>query len=139
MDVLATQHGFQFYIAQSLVLRGWLEVQQAGDASAAIEWLERGLAKLVETGVRARAPWLMACLAQALETGGQETRARSVVDEAIAVAGRTGQLIDLMQALTVKGELRATTAQPDGDDEAAACFKEVIAIAQRQAAKSMEL
>ncbi len=78
----------------------------------------------------------MTDLAEALAAGGQTARARAVVDEAIAISSRTGELLDLMQALTVKGDFCAAASE---DDEAAACFEEAIALARKQAAKSMEL
>jgi tetratricopeptide (TPR) repeat protein len=64
------------------------------------------------------------------------TRARRVIDEAIATSTQRGELLDRMQALTVKGDICAASAQ---NDEAAACFDEAIASARKQAARSMEL
>jgi tetratricopeptide (TPR) repeat protein len=98
--------------------------------------LEQGLAVQALTGVQITTPWLMASLSEALAANGQAARALDVVDQAIALTATTGMWMDLMQALTVKGDLRALALK---DDEAAACFEEAISIAQRQAAKSMEL
>jgi DNA-binding winged helix-turn-helix (wHTH) protein/tetratricopeptide (TPR) repeat protein len=136
LETLAAQHGFPLFHAHGLGLRGWLMVQRGGDDSAAAALLEAALANCDRIGFQLGTPSFRADLAEALAAGGQMTRARGVVDEAIAVSGRTGELLDLMKALTVKGDLCvAGSAEVD----AAACFEEAMALARKQAAKSMEL
>jgi ATP/maltotriose-dependent transcriptional regulator MalT len=136
LETLATRHGFPLLQAHNSGLRGWLLLQQGRDFSTAAELLERGLNGCAEIGFQLGRPSLMASLAEALAAGGHATRAGQVVDEAIAISSRRGELLDRMQALTVKGDLCAASSD---DDEAASCFEEAVASARRQAAKSMEL
>ena len=136
LDALEARLGLPASTARALELRGWLLVQQGRDPSAAVGLIERGLSVQAQTGHQATMPWFKAILAEALAAGGLAPRARGVVDEAIAISRRTGELLDLMQALTVKGDLCAAASE---NEEAAVCFEEAITIAQRQAAKSMEL
>src|SRR5262249_44839609 len=117
-------------------LRGWLLVQQADDFATAIELLELGLAGCAQIGFGLGTPSLMSSLAEALAAVGDMPQARSVVDQEITISSKRGELLDRMQALTVKGDLCAASFQ---EDEAAACFEEVIASARRQSARSMEL
>jgi adenylate cyclase len=136
LEELATRHGLRQFQAESTAMHGCLLVQQGEDFSTAAELLERGLAEQAATGVQLKSPWFMATLAEARAARGRPHEARAQVDEAVAISGRTGELLDRMQALTVKGELCAAASE---DDEAAACFEEAIAVARTQAAKAMEL
>jgi tetratricopeptide (TPR) repeat protein len=136
LDALTATHGFPLFRAHGMGMRGWLLVQQGGQALTAIQLLEGSLAGCRTIGFQLAAPSLMAYLAEALAADGQETRALDVVDEAIATCGRTGELLDLMLALTVKGDLCASASQ---DTEATTHFERAITIAQRQGAKLMEL
>ncbi len=136
LESLAARHGLRQFLSESTAMRGCLLVQQGRDFPAAADLLARGLAEQSVMGVQLKAPWFMASLAEGLAASGQTSRARAVVDEAIALTASTGQLMDRMQALTVKGDLCADASE---DEQAAACFEEAIAIARRQAAKSMEL
>jgi DNA-binding winged helix-turn-helix (wHTH) protein len=136
LEVLANQHGFPLLQAHHNGLRGWLLVQQAEDFSTAAELLERGLAECDAMGFGLGTPSLMASLAEAFAGRGETARAHKVVDEAIKLSSQRGELLDHMQALTVKGDLCAAASE---DDEAAACFEKAIASALRQDARSMEL
>jgi tetratricopeptide (TPR) repeat protein len=78
----------------------------------------------------------MVDLAEALAARGDTTHASAIVDEAVALSSRTGELLDLMKAVTFKGTLCAAASN---DAAAVTCFEEAIALARKQAAKSMEL
>lgn len=136
LEALAVQHGFPLIHAHGLGLRGWLMIQQGEDPKAAAALLEAALAGCDLIGFQLGTPAFRTDLAEALSAGGQAARARAVVDEAIAISRRTGELLDLMKALTVKGDLCAAASE---DVDAAACFEEAIALARTQAAKSLEL
>ncbi len=136
LDALATRHVLPQSMARASEMRGWLLVQEGRDPSTAAQLLQQGLFGQARTGVLATAPWFMAIRAEALAGAGETRAARAAVDEAIAVSGSIGESMPHMLALIAKGDLCATAAE---DDEAAECFEEAIAIAQRQSAKSMEL
>ncbi len=136
LEALATRHGFPLILAHVLGMRGWLLTQERGDAAKATELLEASLAGCKMIGFQLATPALTAYLAEAIAAGGHAARARVVVDESLAASTRTGELLDAMYALTAKGDFCATASE---DDEAAACFEQAIALARKQAAKSMEL
>jgi DNA-binding winged helix-turn-helix (wHTH) protein/tetratricopeptide (TPR) repeat protein len=136
LEILANRHGFLLLQGHCSGLRGWLLLQQGQNLSAAIKLIEQGLDVFAQMGFGLGTPSLKASLAEALAASGDIKRAHDVVDEAVAISTRRGELLDRMQALTVKGDLYAAASQ---DDQAAACFEEAIANAQRQSAKSMEL
>jgi len=136
LEILTNRYGYPLLKAHNNGLRGWLLLQQGDNARTVIELIERGLAGCAEIGFGLGTPSLKASLAEALAAAGKMTRARRVIDEAIATSTQRGELLDRMQALTVKGDICAASAQ---NDEAAACFDEAIASARKQAARSMEL
>lgn len=136
LESLSTQLGLRQFLAERTALRGWLALQRGGEVTGAIARLEQGLAEHRQTGARLMTPWILACLAEALDANGQATRAHATVDEAVGLATTTGELMPLMHALVVKGDLLASS----GDDAPAAeSFERAIAVAQRQSARSMEL
>ncbi len=136
METRANHHGFSFIRAQGTALRGWLLAEQGRDLATAIELLEGGLAGQALAGVVLSRPWQQAILAAALAAHGRAERAQDVITEALSGCDRSGELLDRMQVLIVKGDLAAAASE---DGEAVACFQEAIAIAQRQAGKSFEL
>lgn len=152
MVQLSTAHGFQFLLAQSLGLRGWLLLQSNQDIAAAIALIERGLGAQVSTGVAIGTPRLLTSLAEALARDGQLERALSVVGEAQAHGSNAEQRFDQMQILRVKGELlyrqilegappktRGAAKKHPLETPCEAAFEESIALCQKRGAKSLEL
>ncbi|MFN8062439.1 MAG: AAA family ATPase [Vicinamibacterales bacterium] len=136
LEALSTRHGLRQFQSEAVAMRGCLLAQLGTDLPAAVGALARGLAEQSETGVQLKEPWFMATMAEALAANGETTKARALAVEAVANSARTGELMDQMQALTVAGDLWASTGE---GDEAVACFEGAIALARRHKARSMEL
>lgn len=136
LERISLQHGLRQFQAEGIAMRGCLLVQQGEDLSSAAAFLGRGLADQASTGVRLKAPWFLASLAESLAGCRATRQARALADEAVASAERTGELMDRMHALTVKGDLCAAASR---DDEATTCFDQVIVLARQRAARAMEL
>src|SRR5678815_4828426 len=91
----------------------------------------------------------MALLAQALNKSNQTSEGLTILEEALAVASRSGELYYQAELYRLKGELllkqvsaEEQSSQLIGRDEIAmaeTCFEESLKIAQKQQAKSWQL
>jgi predicted ATPase len=136
---VTTEYGLSFWLAGSLVLRGWAQAEQ-GVWAGGIALLRRGMTDWVATGSESNRTYFLALLAEALGKGGQVDEGLGVLAEALALGERTGESFHEAELYRLKGEflLRqgvATGALPGAE----ACFRQALAVARRQQAKSLEL
>ena len=87
---IATEHGFSFWLASGLVMRGWALAEQGAWASG-IAQLRQGLAAWVATGAETHRTYYLALLAEALGRGGQIEEGLGVLAEALALMHGTGE------------------------------------------------
>jgi DNA-binding winged helix-turn-helix (wHTH) protein/predicted ATPase len=127
---LSREHGLELWAAFGLVFRGWAD----GD----VDELRGGLAAYEATGARLWRTHALGLLAGTLGASGRVEEGLAVVDEALALAGATGERYDESQLHRTKGELLTMRADPELD-RAEACYREAIEVARRQGAKSCEL
>jgi predicted ATPase len=117
---MATDQGFPQYLAQAMPLRGWaLAASFPGEESMA--QIHQGLAAYQATGPTANRPYYLSLLAEALATVAKSR-----------VRWWEAELYRLRGALL----LRQTVAQPE---EAEVCFRQALAVARREQARSWEL
>jgi predicted ATPase len=85
--------------------------------------------------------WTLATLAEALGQAGQLEEGLTAVAEGLAFAQNKGEHFCEAELYRVQGELLLLQpkAPPAGQAEAEACFRQALAIARRQQAKSWEL
>jgi class 3 adenylate cyclase/predicted ATPase len=122
--VLSREQGFAFRLAQATILRGWALVEQ-GQGEAGIAQIRQGLAAQQATGW---VPWNAsshALLAEACGKVGQ-------IEEGLRV------IEDMSEVYQLKGELLLVRS-PKHYEEAEACFRQALATARHQQAKSLEL
>ncbi|MEO9189860.1 MAG: hypothetical protein ABI224_07630, partial [Acetobacteraceae bacterium] len=96
--------------------------------------LEEGLAELGEAGVLLNGPRTRAMLADVHALMGQSGLALAVLDDALGMCARTGEVWIEAELHRRRGELLRTDPAP-----AEACFRKAIGIAQSQSAKLFEL
>jgi predicted ATPase len=130
----ATQHGFGILVATGTAQRGWLLAEQ-GQSADGLARMQEGIAALREVGADFLLPGFLASMAGTYERAGRPADGLSSVNEALALVEASGQHYWTAELHRVKGTLTR-----ESDEKAAeASFREAIAIARRQGAKSFEL
>jgi predicted ATPase len=104
-----------------------------------IDGLRRELAVYETTTARVWRPLFLGLLAEALAKAHRPEDALTNVEEALAVARTTGELYFQAELHRMKGELLLIRSATDAVRTAEASFREALAIARRQEARSWEL
>ena len=78
------EQGVGFYLAFSMVLRGWAQVQRGNED--AILSIQEGLDTYLKTGAQVLTPYLRSKLADAYRAVGRSAEALKVIDEALSAA-----------------------------------------------------
>ncbi|WP_042877566.1 adenylate/guanylate cyclase domain-containing protein [Cupriavidus necator] len=140
---LSTEQGFPLWLAWTTVLRGWALAEQ-GQHQEGIAQMHQGLAAYHATGAALGRSHFQELLAQAYGRMGQIESGLSALAEAKHAVERTGEHYCDAEWHRIKGELILQSSRPDdlrsgGDAEAEACFRNAIAVARQQNARSFEL
>jgi serine/threonine protein kinase/predicted ATPase len=138
MIALAEEHGYPYYRAIGLILRG-LALTMLGEHSGAIDLMREGLAahRAAETW-QSHSTYLI-LLAEALSETGHIDDALTTLDEAEAAIDRTGERYYEAELHRLRGTLLLKRSSRGTSSKAEACFSQAIAIARRQHAKPWEL
>jgi predicted ATPase len=131
---IAADQGMSFWQAGGTVLRGWA-VAEGGDRAEGVALLRRGLDAWQATGSVTYRTYFLALLAEALAGDGRTADALPLVDEALALVEQTSERLFEAELHRLRGELLRPTAEA----EAEASFRQALAVAQRQGARSLEL
>jgi len=134
---LCTEQGFAFYLARTMILRGWALAKQ-GQWEEGIEQMQQGLIAFRGTGAEQVRPYGLGLLAETYKDAGQPEEGLAVLAEALAVIQRTGERIYEAELYRLQGELRLRIAR-DNPAEAETSFRQALDIARQQQAKSLEL
>ena len=117
--------------------QGWSLVVQ-GREKEGIAQLRQYLATVLQQNIQLLRPSVLGLLAEAYGRAGQAEDGLTVLDEALGLVHRTGERHGEADLYRLKGEL--LLALPVAHQaEAEACFRQAIAIARGQSAKSWEL
>jgi adenylate cyclase len=131
---LSTEEGLPLWLASGNILQGWVLSQQ-GQIEEGITQLLQGLASWRATGAELELPYFLSQLVEAYGKAGREKEGLSTLDEAIALVQKNGEHSHEAELFRLKGDLLLPRVQ----EEAEECFRQAIAIARRQSAKSLEL
>ena len=136
---LATEHGFINALTVGMIRRGWALAMQ-GAVAEGIRQLHHGLATFRDMEQVLPLARHLALLAEAYQQGGQVEAALQALAEAFAHVDNTGERYYEAELYRLKGEcLLAQTGKRCKAREAEECFRQALAIARRQQAKSWEL
>jgi predicted ATPase/DNA-binding winged helix-turn-helix (wHTH) protein len=134
---LASEKGIPQFLALGMILRGWaLAVQGQGEEG--IAQLHQGLTAFRAAGAEIARSRYLALLAEAYGKVGQTEAGLTMLAEALAMVGTTGERFEEAELHRLKGELLLVLST-DNTTEAEACFHQALDIARRQEAKSLEL
>jgi predicted ATPase len=134
---LAKEHGFQFWMANGTLLRGWALAQQ-GQAQEGLEHLHQGSRAYRATGSELMRSYFLALLAEVQGMMGQSEAGLAVLTEALALVDTTGERWYEPELYRLKGALLLQQSA-DYHAEAERCFHHALEIARSQQAKSFEL
>jgi tetratricopeptide (TPR) repeat protein len=137
---LATEHGFQLYVALALAGQG-ARLIQINRAEEGIALLREGLSAVRAAGMYQSQTIYLAELGEGCGKVGRTVEGLAAVAEGLAVADRTGERMLEAELYRVKGDLLMHTAPAAANVavEAESCFRHAIEIARDQQAKWWEL
>jgi predicted ATPase len=134
---LSTERGFPLRWAEGVLLQGWALVM-LGQTEEGIAQLCQGMAAWRATGAEIGWPLWLALLAEAYGKAGQAGEGLTALAEALALVNQTGERWYEAELYRLQGEL-LLQQDTGSDDKAETCFRQALAIARRQQAKSLEL
>jgi predicted ATPase len=131
-----TEHGFGLFLTAGAIQRGWL-LAEHGREEEGLAQMREGLARHRNIGAEVLAPAFLAMVAEVHEKLGRLAESLSIVSEAIAAGQRSGQHYWEGELHRLRGAL--TLRAGGSADDAEACFRQAIAVARSQQARSLEL
>ena len=134
---LCTEQGFGLYLAGGTILRGWALAAQ-GEGTEGVSQMRRGLAAWRATGSELTVSYSLALLAEGYGEIGEPSEGLSVLAEAFVSAHRTGDRFYEAELYRLNGELLLRQAV-SAEQKAEAHFRQALAVACHQQAKSLEL
>jgi predicted ATPase len=134
---LADGKGSSFWKAAGMIFRGWCRAANAS-ASETVHELTIGLTAYRSTGTTNLLPMLLSLLGKSFGDLKQFNEAWRLLDEAIAIARTSKELLFEAEVNRIAGEV-ALLSPPAFAGEAEAYFDRALSIANAQQAKSWEL
>jgi predicted ATPase len=136
----AAESGFDLYWAIGTILKGWGTARQ-GQAAQGIAQMQEGLAQFDALGASWAQPYFLALLAEAYQEGGRIGDALNSAGQALIRVEKTAERWYEPELLRLQGDLLLArgTAGVQAEVEAESRFRQALAIARQQDAKSLEL
>jgi predicted ATPase len=136
---LAEQHGLPQYLAHGTLLRG-AELVRQGQEEEGMAQMRQGWAAYRTTGARFRGLHFLALLAEACMQVQHGEEGLAALTEALTVVADTEERYYEAELSRLQGELLLVRNVPRSQVvEAEASFRQALALARRQQAKSLEL
>jgi predicted ATPase len=134
---LSREQGFAQLYSWGTMWQSWSMVVQ-GQAEEGMVQLHQCLASFSQQNIQLWRPSVLGLLAAAYGRAGQAEKGLTILDEALGLVHRTGERHGEADLYRLKGEL-LLALPASRQAEAEACFRQAIAIARSQSAKSWEL
>jgi predicted ATPase len=139
---LTTEQGFQGLLALVLFSRGAALVLQ-GKVEEGVHQMREGLAANDALGMGLARTWSLGLLADGCGRVGQVEEGLGLIAEALDIANQTGEHYNEAELHRLKGELLlkrgAKGTESKIQEQAEACFRHAIEVAQAQSAKLLQL
>jgi predicted ATPase len=134
---LCGEEDFALLLAGGLVFHGWSLAMQ-GPVAEGIGQVGEGLARWHATGALSHRPQHLALLAEILSLVGRVAEGLQALEEARVLTEATGERFAEAEICRLRGEFLRQEG-PAGAADAETCFREALAVARQQQAKSLEL
>jgi DNA-binding winged helix-turn-helix (wHTH) protein len=147
---LCREQGFAYHLTWGPILQGWVLAEQGQD-NEGMALMRQGMVALQATGAQRRVPYYLALQAETCGNIGQIALGRGFLADASAQARQTGEqwweaeVYGLQRELLLRSDGRGVepgVSTPDTrfrTPEAEVCFRQALAVARQQQAKSLEL
>ncbi len=140
---ISTEHDFAFYRAMGIISRGWALTQRT-EVSDGIAEMRIGVDAYRVTGAEINRPAFLSLLAEACGNTEKAEEGLSLLAEAQDLADRRQERWWQAELHRLKGELilkppGAQSSRQNDENEAEECFRQALAVAKAQQAKSLEL
>jgi predicted ATPase len=135
LAAVAAEQGFPQWRAFGTIYRGWVKAKN-GDVAEGISLLRSGLAAYRASGAELLMPHHTALLARACDIAGQTDEALTQLDDALQIAGRTGERWLEAEFYRHKGQLLLRQGHAGAVEE---LYRKALSIAAEQEAKLWEL
>jgi predicted ATPase len=132
---LASEQGFQYWLAGGTVLGGWA-LARSGEPEAGLAQLHRGLADWRATGAEHFLPHFLALAADAYGQVGRLTKGLDLLQEAMSRVKRSGERWYEAELYRFKAKLLMTGSD---QHETETCLRRALTIARAQDARAWEL
>jgi len=126
-----------FWLAMGIFRRGWAIADQGHRPEGIVE-MHRGLTAWRDTGAQLETTYRLALIADAYVSEDQAGEGPELLEEALTLAGATGERFWEAELHRLKGEFLLARSR-DGQAQAEASFRQAIERARHQNAKSLEL
>jgi predicted ATPase len=133
---LSREQGFAQMLAMGTILQGWAVAEQ-GRRAEGIAQMRQGPTAYRGTAAEVSRPFFLSLLAETYGEEGEAEAGLSMLTEALVTVHNLGQHFYEAELYRLKGELLRQKAEMES--EAEVCFRQALAIARRQQAKSLEL
>jgi predicted ATPase len=134
---LSTAQGFMLRVAAGIIEQGWMLVEQ-GQGAEGIRRMQHGLASSRATGSALAKAYQLTSLAEAYGKVGQADAGLQKLAEALTVVQTQEERFYEAEVYRLKGDLLWARAAAD-HTEVEGFFRQALAIARHQQAKSLEL
>jgi class 3 adenylate cyclase/predicted ATPase len=131
------EHGLASYLTYGALTSAWARAKLDDHVAGSAEF-RQALAEHARQGNKFQTPFYQALLAEIEAEGGAAESALAGVDEALALAGETGEHWFDARLHSIRGEI-LLEQDPIDSASAEAAFLAAIAVAQRQKVRSFEL
>jgi class 3 adenylate cyclase/predicted ATPase len=136
--VISSEHGFLHWKYQATILRGW-SLAELGHIDDGLSQMRAGLEAYEAMDSWLASCWFRSLLANAYSRADRPDAALRALDDALAIAKRTGDHFYLAEILRLQGEITfgqgRTTAAEDAED----CYNRSLEVARKQKSLSWEL
>ena len=131
---ISREHGLVLYEAMAMIMQGWTLNEQGRDQES-LEQFQEGLTALDATGTSLLRPHFLGLMAQAFSKVNQNENAILLLEEAMTMVSNKGEGYFEAELYRLKGEVLFKQHQAAAEE----CFKQSMAIAESQNAKSLQL
>jgi predicted ATPase len=132
---LANEKGFEMWYPVASLYLGSILVRR-GQVRSGIAQMRAAVVEIAAAQNIIGHTYNLALMAEAYGSAGQTDNALRILEEALAMAGRTGERLWEAELRRLKGE---NLLKSSSTNEAATCFQEALTVAREQEAKSFEL
>lgn len=136
--IISTEHGFLHWKQQATILHGWA-LTELGEMEEGLSEMRAGLEGYEAMDSWLASSWFRSLLAQAYAKAGLPEAAMRALDDALAIAKRTGEQFFLAEIYRLQGEINLAHVGPAASADAEAMFLRSLEIARGQNARSWEL